>query len=213
LPIYRVAGRIDNCNFGHATMWEGAIEEGETFRFNAAAPPGRQYVAEAADLGRIASERYDILLSSHALEHVANPLKALAEWRRVLKPGGWLVLVLPHRDGAFDHRRPVTTLAHMLEDFERDVGEDDLTHLDEILELHDLARDPLAGGPAAFRARALKNLENRGLHHHVFDAPLAVDMVGHAGFEVVQAETLRGFDIVVIGRKSAANGVGLEAHP
>jgi len=204
LPVYRAAGRIDNCNFGHATMWEGAVAEGETFRFDPSAPPGRQYVAEAANLGRIASEAYDFVLSSHALEHVANPLKALAEWKRVLRPEGLLVLVLPHKDGAFDHRRPVTALSHLVEDFERGVGEDDLTHLEEILELHDLARDPGAGSAEAFRARSLKNLENRGLHHHVFDGPLAVELVRHAGLEVLHAAWHRPMDIVVIARKAAA---------
>lgn len=200
LPAYALARRIDNCNFGPATMWEGSIEEGPTFRFDRDRSAGIQHVAEATRLDFAADARYDFVLSSHALEHVANPLAALAEWKRVLKPGGTLALVLPDRAGTFDHRRPVTTLEHLVTDFENGTDESDQTHVDEILALHDYSMDPEAGGPEAFRARALRNAENRGLHHHVFDAALAGAMVEHAGFEVIATETLEPFHIFVIGR-------------
>jgi hypothetical protein len=64
------------------------------------------------------------VLSSHCLEHVANPILALREWLRVMTPDGTLVLVLPHKEGTFDHQRPTTTLGHMIDDYER---EDDMT--------------------------------------------------------------------------------------
>jgi ADP-heptose:LPS heptosyltransferase len=40
----------------------------------------------------------DWVYSSHLLEHVDSPIKALTEWWRVLKPGGYMVLYLPHED-------------------------------------------------------------------------------------------------------------------
>lgn len=40
----------------------------------------------------------DFVFSSHCLEHLESPGKALAEWIRVLKPGGILYLYLPHPD-------------------------------------------------------------------------------------------------------------------
>jgi SAM-dependent methyltransferase len=201
VPVYLAAERIDNCNFAAATLWEGQIAEGRTFRFNAARPPGEQFMAEATGLVHVASGAYDFLLSSHAIEHCANPLKALAEWSRVLKPGGVLVLIVPHRDAAFDHRRPLTTLGHLVDDFERGVGEDDLTHLDEILRLHDLGRDPGADDAESFRARALANADNRSMHHHVFDTALARAMVEQAGFEVLRVERPTRMDIVALARR------------
>jgi ubiquinone/menaquinone biosynthesis C-methylase UbiE len=36
------------------------------------------------------------------LEHLPNPLQAVFEIRRVLKPGGQLLLVLPWKDATFD---------------------------------------------------------------------------------------------------------------
>jgi ADP-heptose:LPS heptosyltransferase len=38
------------------------------------------------------------VFSSHLLQCLINPEKALKEWWRVIKPGGYLVLYLPHKD-------------------------------------------------------------------------------------------------------------------
>ena len=205
-PVYPVAGRVDNCTFANRTMWEGAVVEGATFHYARGRAPGRQYVTEATDLSCIASDTYAFVLSSHCLEHVANPLRALGEWIRVLAPGGLMVMVLPNKDGIFDHRRPVTALAHLIEDFERDIGEDDLTHLPEILSLHDLTMDPGSADLDAFKARSLRNLENRGLHHHTFDAPLVARIADHMGLETLSL-ALRGPDnICLVARKPPGGG-------
>jgi SAM-dependent methyltransferase len=209
LPLYRMASRIDNCNFAPRTIWEGAIAEGDSFSFDARKPAGRQFIAEAGDLRMIPSATYDFVLSSHMLEHTANPLRALSEWGRVLKPGGGLVLVVPHRDGTFDHRRPITALQHLIDDLERGVREDDLTHLQEILDLHDLSKDPGARG-SDFRERAERNAELRTMHHHVFDTRLAVGAVRTAGLAVEAVELLRPYHIVVVARKALA---GSAARP
>jgi SAM-dependent methyltransferase len=202
-PVYPIAGELDNCNFSTTTVWEGTIERGRTFEFDRARPAGRQFVAEAVSLDFVASGAYDFVLSSHMLEHCANPILALTEWIRVLKDEGLLVLLLPHKDRTFDHRRPVTTLAHLIADFESGTAEDDLTHLPEILALHDLERDPEAGDPAAFRARSLRNAENRCLHHHVFDMRLALALVDHVGLRIVAAEEVPPMHLLVVAQKPA----------
>ena len=142
VPVYSIAARIDNCNFAGNTTWEGAISEGFAFIFDNRKPPGRQYIAEASNLQCIEDASYDFVLSSHCIEHLANPLRGLEEWIRVLKKDGLLVLVVPHKDGTFDHRRPVTSLKHLIQDFDSQTDEGDATHLEEILRLHDLSRDP-----------------------------------------------------------------------
>lgn len=52
----------------------------------------------ADDLPLFASQSLDFVFSSHLLEHIPNPGKALADWWRILKHGGHLVLYLPHAD-------------------------------------------------------------------------------------------------------------------
>ena len=199
LPAYPHVARLDNVNYSASTVWEGQIAEGETFRFDPDRPAGRQYVCEATELP-VDNAAYELVLSSHTLEHVANPLRALREWRRVLSDDGTLVLVVPHRALIFDHRRPVTSFDHLVADHERGTAESDLTHLPEILELHDLARDKPAGDPETFRARSLENAANRCLHHHVFDESLATRAVEWAGFEVLGTALLEQRHIVVVAR-------------
>lgn len=43
-------------------------------------------------------ESFDFVYSSHLLEHLSDCELALENWWRVLKPGGYLILYLPHRD-------------------------------------------------------------------------------------------------------------------
>ncbi len=201
LPVYSCLERLDNCNFSKSTVWEGTLKEGLTFQFHKNKPPGLQFISEAADLTTIASESYDCLLSSNTIEHVANPLKALYEWKRVIKEHGHLLLVVPHRDGTFDHNRPVTSLSHIVQDYERGMSEDDLTHLDEILKLHDLEMDPAAGDAQAFRERSLKNVENRCLHHHVFDTALVLQLLHFINMQIVSVDPSLPFLINVLARK------------
>lgn len=47
---------------------------------------------------RIPDASVDAVFSSHLLEHIEDTDAALAEWWRVIKPGGYLVLYLPHKD-------------------------------------------------------------------------------------------------------------------
>jgi SAM-dependent methyltransferase len=203
LPVYPLVGSLDNANFSDRTLWEDHIEEGATFRFDPGKPAGQALIREATDLRGVVTGAYDVLLSSHTLEHVADPIAALREWRRVLRPGGALVLILPDPRATFDHRRPVTAFEHLLEDERNATAEDDLTHLPEIVVLHDLDRDPLAGTREEFEARSRDVLRQRALHHHVFDPPLVARLLEHAGFEVLAAGSEPPFHLVTVARSTA----------
>jgi SAM-dependent methyltransferase len=199
LPVYQVIRRLDGVNFASSTIWEGSIKAGDSYRFHGWRK-GTQYVADATDLSQIESGSYDFLLSSNCLEHVANPLKAMAEWTRVVKPNGAVLLILPNKEANFDHRRPVTQFQHLLQDYHGNVGEDDLTHLEEILQLHDLSLDPPAGDHDSFRKRCLDNVHNRTLHHHVFDADLIREIFDHAGVDIIAQQETKT-DFIALGVK------------
>jgi SAM-dependent methyltransferase len=201
LPLYRSVGSLDNCNFSNSTRWEGTIQGGLTYDYDRKHKPGRQYILEITDLEPIKAESYDFVISSHVLEHTSNPLKALTEIRRLIKNNGILLLIFPHKDGAFDHKRSVTTIEHLLEDFRDDVSEEDLTHLQEILDHHDLGRDPWAGDFETFKSRSECNSESRCLHHHVFDTRLAAELVNWLGMEILFVEPALPGDIIVAARK------------
>lgn len=58
--------------------------------------PEIEFVADVQEMGILADASYDTVLASEILEHVPRPQRALAEMRRVLKPGGTLVLSVPY---------------------------------------------------------------------------------------------------------------------
>ena len=202
IPIYNVLRSLDNCLFSRRTIWEGEVQEGLRFRYHALRPLGCQFVMEGSKLLAIGDSNYDCILASHTLEHIANPLQALKEWKRVSRKDGLLLLLLPHKDGTFDWRRPPTSMAHMIEDYDRNVGEDDLTHLSEVLELHDLRKDPPAGSFENFRLRCQENYVHRAMHHHVFDTRTAIAILDYAGFQVLRVDHLKPFHIILVAQCS-----------
>jgi len=53
---------------------------------------------DAQHLENIPDNKFDFVYSSHTLEHLNDPEEALRNWWRVLKPGGYLIIYIPHRD-------------------------------------------------------------------------------------------------------------------
>jgi len=186
LPIYAILKGVDNCLFSARTIWTGEVQIGCTFQYHSKKDPGTQHICEATFLKSVPDSSYEVVLASHCLEHIANPIRALQEWKRILVKDGLLVLVPAHKDGTFDWRRPVTPLEHMIEAHETNQSEDDLTHLPEVLTLHDLEKDPPAGSPEQFKQRCLANSVNRAIHHHVFDTAAVVMLVYHVGLQLAR---------------------------
>lgn len=75
----------------------------------------------------------DFAIACHVLEHVANPLRAIAEIFRVIRIGGLAVLAVPDMRFTFDSRRPLTTWEHLQSDFARGVTESSDEHYVEFL--------------------------------------------------------------------------------
>lgn len=201
IPVYPIIGSLDGCNFSSKTIWEGDITAGQTYAFSHSRPKGYQFISEAANLSVIPSQSYDFILASHVLEHTANPLKAITEWLRVLRKGGVLLIIVPDPAMTFDHKRSPTTFSHLLEDFQKNVGEDDITHLEEILTYHDLSLDPPAGNFESFKKRSEENYKNRCLHHHVFSEELMREILEYFNSEIKDVFTTAPFHIIALAIK------------
>lgn len=200
LDIYQHVDILDNCDFSRSTVW---AEQQENYTFDPEKDPGKSIFCDGSDLVSVKDSAYDFVLSSHNLEHFANPVKALKEWKRVVHPLGALVLVLPYYKWTFDHRRQPTSVEHMMEDYHRNVGEDDLTHLPEILEKHDLSMDPGGCSPKQFQKRSLDNFSNRCLHHHVFDEKNSRELLQRTGFNVRSIDLAFPFHLCILATRSS----------
>lgn len=60
--------------------------------------PWVNFLLDARDLYIFKSGEFDYLFSAHVLEDLEDPTDTLREWWRVLKPQGFLILYLPHKN-------------------------------------------------------------------------------------------------------------------
>jgi SAM-dependent methyltransferase len=185
--IYKSTSNLDNIVFAKETIWEKHYDnynfiEGKT---------GKTIFNDAVDIANVGDKTYDYLFASHCLEHIANPLKALKEWLRIIKDEGHIILILPEKSECFDNKRKISSFSTILSQYEKNVGEDDLSTLPEILLNHDLTLDLQAGTFEQFKERSLKNYENRGLHHYVYNADLLKEICAFLSCEFVYTLTDR----------------------
>ena len=199
LPLYKNLKSLDGCNFSTNTIWEGKIEGGNTFNYEGRV--GHQFIMDGSSLEEIDNESYNLILSSHNIEHIANPIKALYEWKRVLKPDGYMLLIVPHKDRTFDHKRPLTTFEHIIEDYKKNTNESDNTHFDEIIDLHDLEMDQGVSTLEELKKRTINNFENRCVHHHTFNSPLVARMLDYTGMKIIDITPFSPYHIIALAQK------------
>jgi len=194
--IYDHSKSMDNVIFSPNTVWSSHTE---TYNYYSG-KTGKVFINDATNISLVSNDAYDFLFASHCLEHIANPLKALYEWLRIVKTDGHIILILPEKSCCFDHKRTVTSFGTLLSQYEKNVGEDDLSTLAEILRNHDLSMDPAAGNFEQFTRRSLDNFNNRCLHHYVYSPELLGEICNYLKCEFVYSET-RGLDIWFIMKK------------
>jgi len=185
IPFYQNLQSLDVVNFSNNTIWEGYIKEGYTCNYYGN-KKAYQHISEASLLENISDDSYDAVVSSHCLEHVANPIKALLRWKKVIKSKGYMLLVLPNKIGNFDHKRGDTTFEHLISDFENNIDENDTTHFDEFIEFFDLNKAP--GKKIDLHEHIERTKNNyiiREVHHHVFSKKLIFKLLQHCDFEIM----------------------------
>lgn len=61
-----------------------------------------KFIADIQNMPEIPDHAYDTVIAIEVLEHVKNPVKAVMEANRVLKPGGKFILSVPHLSRVHD---------------------------------------------------------------------------------------------------------------
>jgi len=65
--------------------------------------------------------RFDYAVSSNVVEHTANTIKWVADILEVIKPGGVLLLIAPHKNASIDQFRPKINVADLIDAWLRDI--------------------------------------------------------------------------------------------
>jgi SAM-dependent methyltransferase len=98
---------------------EHLIERARTIGLEHSNCPDIDYVSDSGDL-RIVTEKFDVVVSSHTIEHQPNLIRHLADVEYLLNPGGFYFLVIPDKYYCFDHFIPESTLAGVIDAYFQD---------------------------------------------------------------------------------------------
>jgi len=71
-------------------------------------------IVASADALPLRDKSVDFVVSSHVLEHLPDPIKTLKEWYRVIRPGGYIFMIIPHKERIYDRDLPRIALAELI---------------------------------------------------------------------------------------------------
>ncbi len=136
----------------------------------------------------ISNGTLDFVIANHFLEHCQNPLSALSNMFRVLKKGGVLYIALPDKRFTFDHDRPVTSVAHILKDYNEGPDQSKVQHFEEWVRLVDKVKDIKAAQKEVDRLLEM----DYSIHFHVWTQSEMLEM-----FLALKNELKISFDVEV----------------
>ncbi len=100
-------GKYQNVDYSadFGDLWQGEF----------AVKPARVDVVALGDDLPFEDNSLDYVLSSHVIEHFFDPIKTIKEWLRVVHKGGYVVMIIPHKDKTFDKFRPITRKEELIQ--------------------------------------------------------------------------------------------------
>ncbi len=121
-------------------------------------------IDDGEELRTIEDGTQDFVIANHFLEHCQDPIKAVINAFRVLKPGGILFVAIPDKRFTFDIARESTEFEHLLKDFRDGPEWSRKGHFEEWVRLVGNVRDP------DIAARQVEELAKAdySIHYHVW---------------------------------------------
>jgi SAM-dependent methyltransferase len=75
-------------------------------------------IDDGESLKSVANNSQDFVIANHLLEHMENPIWTLQRFLEVIKPGGMLYHAVPDKRFGFDSERQLTSIEHIIRDFQ-----------------------------------------------------------------------------------------------
>jgi SAM-dependent methyltransferase len=123
-----------------------------------------EIIDDGERLDKLADGSQNFVIANHFLEHCQDPILALSNMLRVLRPGGILYLAVPDKRETFDKERPLTPLAHLWRDHEAGPTGSRQQHFEEFAYFVHKFQGP---GEAQAQAQHLLDM-NYSIHFHVW---------------------------------------------
>jgi predicted SAM-dependent methyltransferase len=158
-------------------------------------------VDDGERLATIGDTTQDFVIANHFLEHCEEPLGALGNMIRVLRPGGVLYLAVPDKRYTFDVDRPVTTTDHLLQDHREGPEASRRSHYEEWARLVDKVDAPEAHATA---------LLERGysIHFHAWTQAELLELLQTGARELmlefdIELMLKNGHEVIFVLRKAS----------
>jgi len=153
-------------------------------------------------LSSIADNSWDFVIANHMIEHCENPIGALENFLRVLKPGGLVYMGVPDKRHTFDIDRPLTSLDHLIRDYKEGPECSKLGHYEEFIRL--VAKPPEE--QVAARIQHLLDIDY-SIHFHVWTSETFPELLEYCQQQLGFNFTIELFqensqEIVIILRKT-----------
>lgn len=145
----------------------------------------RRYINDIASILTNEHTKYDLVILNNVVGYSPNPLKLLSYCKNLFNDGGYILVIIPHKNSNLNYRRPVTTLEHLISDFNSDTKEDDITHYEEILNFYDYKLDDRIGDIKELAKCLNNNKDEVKLEYHVFNILTSVELMDYAGYKIV----------------------------
>jgi len=153
-------------------------------------------------LSSIADNSWDFAIANHMIEHCQNPIGALENFLRVIKPGGLVYMGVPDKRYTFDIDRPLTSLDHLIRDYKEGPEWSKLGHYDEYVRLVDKTPEE----QVAARMKLLLDIDY-SIHFHVWTSETFPEMLAYcqenlsSSFEIELFQENSG-EMIMILRKT-----------
>lgn len=160
-------------------------------------------IADGEKLESIADSTQDFVIANHFVEHCQDPISAVLNMLRVLKPGGILYLAIPDKRCCFDADRPVTPLEHIMRDHIEGPEWSRRQHFEEWSRFVNKA----AEGEVDSQVAHLIDI-NYSIHFHVWTPFEMLEFIlalrKMAGFEIDLCFRHDSVEVIFVLRKSAS---------
>jgi GT2 family glycosyltransferase len=151
-------------------------------------------------LETIEAESQNFVIANHLLEHTEDPISTIANWLRVLRPGGVIYMAVPDKRHTFDIDREPTPIEHIVRDYEEGPEGSRRQHFEEWARHVERVSEDRVGE----RADILQEIDY-SIHTHVFTEQTLLELLMACDRLVgpIEIEALRrnGLETLVVVRK------------